>query len=131
MNLKNGFLLPHFKVIVLLLGVSLSYTGPHSTCVVGNEPEISDLMNEVAAEIPQKWRDVGLQLGLDQNELDGIAIESPGDTNHWYSKVFTRWKNKNSAAHPYTWSTVVHVLQTPAVQEERLANMIKTRHISQ
>jgi len=127
----DSFYIPHFKVLVLLPGVSLSYTGPHSTCVVGNEPEVSDLMNEVAAKTLKKWRDVGLQLGLNQYELDGIAIENPGDTNHCYSEVFTRWKNKNSAKHPYTWSTVVDALQTEAVQEERLAGIIKARHISQ
>ena len=126
------FPLPHFKVIVLLLGVSLSYTGTHSTCVVSldNEPEVSDLVNEVAAKIPKKWRDVGLQLGLDPSELDGIAIESPSDTNYCYMKVFTRWKNKNSAEHPYTWSTIVCALQVPAVGEERLANEIETGHLS-
>ena len=31
-----------------------------------SEPELPDLMNEVAAEIPGRWRDVGLQLGVDQ-----------------------------------------------------------------
>ena len=101
-------------------------------CVVSldNEPAVSDLMNEVAAKIPKKWRDVGLQLGLDQSELDGIAIESPGDTNLCYSRVFTHWKNKISAAHPYNWSTIVHALRAPAVGEERLADEIKTRHLS-
>ena len=85
-------------------------------------------MNEVAAETPGKWRDVGLQLGLDEGVLDGIALISPGDINRCYSNVFTRWKNQNSTTHPYTWSTVVHALQTPAVGEERLAYEIKSRH---
>ena len=97
---------------------------------VDKEPEVSDLMNVVAAKIPNKWRDVGLQLGLDQSELDRIANESPGDINRCYSKVFTRWKNKNSATHPYTWSTIVDALQAAAVGEERLADEIKTGHLS-
>ena len=92
-----------------------------------SEPELPDLMNEVAAEIPGKWRDVGLQLGVDQGVLGGIATISLGDTNLCYSNVFTRWKNQNSTTHPYTWSTLVHVLQAPAVGEERLANKIKTK----
>ena len=72
-----------------------------------SEPELRTLMNEVAAKIPGKWRDVGLQLGVDQSILDGIATISQGDTNLSYSNVFTRWKNQNSTTHPYTWSTVV------------------------
>ena len=92
-----------------------------------SEPELPDLMNEVAAEIPGKWRDVGLQLGVGQGVLGGIATISSGDTNLCYSNVFTRWKNQNSTAHPYTWWTIVHALQAPAVGEERLANKIKTK----
>ena len=92
-----------------------------------SEPELSDLMNEIATEIPTKWRDVGIQLGLDQVVLDGIALISLGDINHCYSNVFTRWKNRNSAAHPYTWSTIVQALQTQAVGESRLADKIKSK----
>ena len=91
-------------------------------------------MNEVAAKIPCKWRDIGLQLGIGQGVLDGIAATSLGNTNLCYSNVFTQWKNQNSMTHPYTWSTVVHALQAPAVGENRLADKIKnvlTRHQSQ
>lgn len=84
-------------------------------------------MNEVAAKIPGKWRDVGLQLGLDHEALDGIAAISPGDVNHCYSNVFTRWKNQNLHEYPYAWSTVVQALKTQAVKEDRLADKIKKK----
>ena len=58
-----------------------------------SEPELSDLMNEVAAKIPSKWRDMGMQLGLDEGRLDAIALISSGNTNHCFSNVFTLWKN--------------------------------------
>ena len=89
-----------------------------------SQPELPDLMNEVAAKIPSKWRDVGLQLGLDHGVLDGIAFISPGDTHRCYSNVFTRWKNQDSTAHPRTWSTIVQALESRAVGEERLADKI-------
>ena len=82
-------------------------------------------MNEVAAEIPGKWRDIGLQLGLDQGRLDGIATISPGDNNHCYSNVFTLWKKHNLPKHPYTWLTIVQALQSKAVGEKRLAEKIR------
>ena len=91
------------------------------------EPELPDLMNEVAAKIPGKWRDVGLQLGVDQSILEGIATISLGDTNLCYSNVFTRWKNQNLPTYPYTWSTLVQALKAPAVGEERLADKIKNK----
>ena len=84
-------------------------------------------MNEVAAKIPSEWSDVGLQLGLDQGVLGGIATISLGNANHCYSNVFTRWKNQNSTTHPYTWSTIVQALKAPAVGEERLAEKIKDK----
>ena len=89
-----------------------------------SRPELPDLMKEVAANIPNKWRDVGLQLGLDQGVLEGIASISPGDTNLYYINVFTWWKNLTSTTHPYTWSTVVQALESPAVGERRLADKI-------
>ena len=107
----------------------VSYTDLYRKYPAGldSEPELSDLMKEVAAQIPGKWRDVGLQLGSDQGLLEGIASISPGDTNHCYCNVFTWWKNQNSTTHPYTWSTVVQALQTPAVGEQRLADKIKIK----
>ena len=105
------------------------FIGLHSKYPAGLEiePKLSDLMEEVAAEIPTKWRDIGLQLGLDKSILEGIAHISPGDTNHCYSDVFTQWKNQNSTTHPYTWSTVVRALETRAVGENRVAQQIKDK----
>ena len=99
-----------------------------------SEPELPVLLNEVAAKIPSKWRDIGLQLGVDQGVLEGIAAISLGNTNHCYTNVFIRWKNQNSPTRPYAWSTVVQALEAPAVGENRLADEIKnnlTGHPSQ
>ena len=80
-------------------------------------------MNEVAAKIPRKGRDIGLQLGLDEGVLQGIR----GNDNDCYHDVFTRWKNQNSTTNPYTWSTIVDALRAPAVGEYRLAHEITNR----
>ena len=109
----------------IVLGVPLSCTGLASKYPAGldSEPELPDLMNEVAAAIPSKWWDVGLQLGLDDGVLEGVG----GEASHCYRNVFTRWKNQNSTTHPYTWSTLVQALQTPAVGKERLADKIRNK----
>ena len=88
-----------------------------------SEPKLPDLMNEVAAVIPSKWKDVGLQLGLEHGVLGGIR----GEASHCYMDVFTRWKSQRSTTHPYTWLTIVQVLQTRAVGEERLADEIRNK----
>ena len=112
----------HIRLLFLYL-----QTGIHSKYAdgLGSKPELSDLMNEIAAKIPGKWRDVGLQLGLDQGALDGIALISPGNTNHCYSNVFARWKNQNSTTHPYTWSTILQALESETVGEKLLESKIK------
>ena len=84
-------------------------------------------MNEVAAKIPNKWRDVGLQLGVDHSVLEGIGSISPGDINRCYSNIFTRWKNQNSTTYPYTWSTIVRALESATVGKKRLADEIKNK----
>ena len=111
--------------IFFFLSITVSYTDLHSKYPAGldSEPELPDLMNEVAAAIPNKWKDIGLQLGLDYHILEGIR----GDNNHCYMDIFTRWKDQNSIARPYTWLTLVHALQTRAVREERLANEIRNK----
>ena len=112
---------------VFLVIFIFHYAGLHSNYPTGlhSQPELSVLMNKVAAEIPSKWRDVGLQLGVDHGVLEGIALISPGDINHCYSNVFTRWKNQHSATYPYTWLTLVQALESQAVGEKRLADNIK------
>ena len=90
-------------------------------------PELPDLMNEVAAAIPSKWKVMGIQLGLDASELEGIDIKTRGNTNHAYIEIFDSWKKKNPSKYTYTWSTVVRALQTPAVGEKKLADNIKDK----
>ena len=80
-------------------------------------------MNKVAARLPSKWRDVGIQLNLSPDHLDGIAVSaSSGPLDRFYS-VFSLWKKQMTA--PYKWSTVIHALETPAVNEIRLAEELK------
>ena len=90
-----------------------------------SEPKLADLMNEVAAKIPSKWRDIGLQLGLSHGVLDGIATISPGNTNLCYSNVFTLWENQNTCT--FTWLKMLEVLQAPSVGQEKLATKIKSK----
>ena len=116
--------------------MSVSYLDLHRKYPSGldSQPELSDLMNEIAAKIPSKWMDMGLQPGLDQGALDGIASTSLGDTNHCYRNVFKCWKDQNLTSHPYTWLMVVKALETPAVGQGSLASMITselTGHSSQ
>ena len=92
---------------------------------VESEPELRDLENEVAAQIPSKWRAVGIQLGLNPDQLDGIAVANPFSPLQCFSSVFTLWQKRMTT--PYKWTTVIHALQAPVVSELKLADDIKKK----
>ena len=101
---------------------------PHH-CYITGAPELKDLMNKIAVVIPAKWRPVGIQLGLSPGNLDNIQSQNAGkpDSNlESFEKMFTQWKLLIPS--PYTWSTIIDVLQTPAVGEVQLANTLAMKH---
>ena len=99
------------------------------TCEYGDgiysEPEISDLMNEVAAKIPAQWRAIGLQLKLTVDDLDGIDMMRHGCPLDFFSYMLTMWKKKNPS--PFKWATIIEVLKSPAVGERSLAEELRKK----
>lgn len=88
-------------------------------------------MNEVAAVIPAKWRDVGIQLGLASGTLDSIQHENSGkpqENQRSFEYVFYIWKQR--VTRPYIWKTIVDVLRTPSVGENRLADELQAKYIN-
>ena len=86
-------------------------------------PTLPDLLNRVASRARDKWDMVGLQLGIEEQQLNTISMEHR-DPIRRYSNVFSLWKNK--ADQPYTWRTIVGVLRAPIVERENLAIEIET-----
>ncbi len=80
-------------------------------------------MNKVAAEVPTKWRDIGLHLGLRRNDLDMFEVHHSGDCNRCFDCVFSTWEKKLTS--PFTWLTIVQALRSRLVGEFRLAEEIK------
>jgi hypothetical protein len=81
--------------------------------------QLSDLMNRVAAVVPDQWREVGVQLGVPPHVLDSFWKSRACDSMDCFRDVFTYWKDK--CTKPYCWETIIEVLQTPAVGQEDLA----------
>ena len=54
---------------------------------------MTDLMNEIAVKLPDKWQDIGRGLGLEEYELKQIQIQhgSQQSTNAFFSYVFEKW----------------------------------------
>ena len=85
------------------------------------EPDLPTLLNEVAAAIPAKWRQVGGQLKLPAGVLDGLEQQysRPLDC---FEHVLTEWERRRSS--PYTWETLIAVLQSRVVGENGLATTL-------
>ena len=81
-------------------------------------------MNFVAAEIPEKWREVGIGLGLDTTDIKRIEADIPTHkSTPCYVDVFYTWKNKSTKT--YTWDTLLKALRTPSVDASKLASTIE------
>ena len=94
-----------------------------------SSPSLSDLMNDVAAVVPAKWRAAGIQLGLSSATLDAIqshAAGRPGSNMYAFEKVFVQWKLQGPR--PYTWRTIVDALKAPALRELALANDLEIKY---
>ena len=89
-----------------------------------SSPQLSDLMNFIAAKIPEKWREVGSQLGLDSADINRIEAEVPTHkSTPCYLAVFYKWESKGTTE--YTWNTLLKALRTPLVDASKLANTIE------
>ena len=84
------------------------------------EPSLPDLLNLIAAKIPDKWKEVGIQLGHSLNELDAIYDQRSRNALHCYTDVFDTWMKKETR----TWASLIKVLMSPSVDEISLATTI-------
>ena len=82
-----------------------------------------DLLRRVASRAMDKWELVGLDLGIEQHQLNTISQYHPRNTIGCYSEVFNLWENR--ADPPFTWATIIDTLRSPIVEENGLAQEIE------
>ena len=83
-------------------------------------------MNEIATVIPERWREVGIALGLDDSDIKRIETDVPTHRAYLcYMEVFGMWKNQITK--PYTWETILRTLRTKLVNAPSLATALESR----
>ena len=82
-----------------------------------------DLLRRVASRAMDKWELVGLDLGIEQHQLNTISHYHPRNPIRCYSEVFGLWQEK--ADLPFTWATILDTLRSPIVEENALAQEIE------
>lgn len=106
---------------VLCLGPAINFS--HEA--LQTEPSHRDLLNLVAAVIPNKWKEVGIQLGLSPGELDVIYDRQNRDAKKCYMDVFDTWKKEEKR----TWASLIEALSSPYVSATTLATEISKKII--
>ena len=91
-----------------------------------NEPTISQLVEEVAASTKSKWKQVGIQLLFTMSELDAIEMKRGRDPMRCYCDLLIAWKR--GLRQPFTWETIVRVLESSGIEENRLANQLRRKY---
>ena len=82
-----------------------------------------DLLRRVASRAMDKWKLIGLDLGIESHELRTISKYHPQSTMQCCFEVFSLWQNK--ADPPFTWATIIDALRSPIVEETALAQEIE------
>ena len=66
-----------------------------------------------------KWRDIGLGLGLENCELNGIEKTKCHDPQACMMEVFSQWYSA-AKGEEYSWKKLAEVLVLPAVKEKNI-----------
>ena len=78
----------------------------------------------IAAAIPDKWEDVGIELDLPMSTIRTIESEKHGNLRRCFAEVFDRWQKNPTPQRPFCWDTVIKVLRSPLIDEPELARKI-------
>jgi len=109
-----------------MLYLVLPTAPPHPLGKLHSAPELRDLMNEIAVEIPDKWKEVGIGLGLATSDIKRIETNIPTHESYsCYMEVFHTWKTSDIEV--YTWATVLKTLRTKLVNAHGLARTLESR----
>ena len=84
------------------------------------EPKKRDLLRRIASKAMDKWELIGLELDIEQHQLNTITDPDPMKC---YSEVFSLWQKQADC--PFTWGTIIEVLRSPVVRENALAQEIE------
>ena len=93
---------------------------------VYSEPNFNHLRQEVVSKIPKQWKEVGYNLGLKHEELEGIENEKDTDKDR-FTEVLVLWKKQGGyeGVYDYKWITLLDVLKK--IGEYRLEDELRKR----
>ena len=76
-----------------------------------------------------KWKDIGLELGIIQTDLDAIEAVHRSDIGRCLTEMLARWLKEVNP--PPTWSALIAALQDPTIEEGALAKQVEREYVHQ
>ncbi|XP_019848921.1 PREDICTED: uncharacterized protein LOC109580327 [Amphimedon queenslandica] len=95
-------------------------------------PQMEYLLNHVVVEIPSEWEYFGTNLKIPGSELEAIKmnVTFAGKPDKMFFEVLRLWEKAPNCEVPFTWGTILRVLVSPSIHQERLAEELKNKLIS-
>ena len=90
---------------------------------LSSPPSTAAFLNKVATKIPAKWKLFAYSLNMEEDALDEVTLKLQHSPTECFMSVFSSWKKERDP--PFTWETVIDILQSPAVAEKNMAEDIK------
>ena len=100
-----------------------AYTVPYDITLF-SELNLRSVTNELVS-VKGKWYHIGVQLGVDDTELEKIEKEYQ-EIDRRFSEVIKFWLRGNTSA-AVSWKSLVEVLETPFVNEKGLAKTLREK----
>ena len=73
--------------------------------------------------VSSKWKQFGLLLGLEPNQLDALKLDNPGQTAMCWNIVMEHWRKGDSVQYPPTWEGLYTLLED--MEFSRFADELK------
>ena len=105
---------------MILLYIYLDWTSLEIIDVWNSRPDLAELQNHV---MTNKWQELGIQLGVEENKLTAIRQQYGGDVNECRREMFTVWLETTLQA---SRQQLINSLRTRAVAEIHMAEQYKT-----
>ena len=77
-------------------------------------------------EARNKWQNIGLALGVSQDDLDAIRVSNSDDADKCFAQVLAKWLR--SCSRSKSWRVLADALRSPTVGYQCLANNIELSH---
>ena len=121
-------------MIIITIIVIISNNNDLSTLVISgaeirpvlSKPTLKELMNHVASHAPDKYKVIGIGLGIDLPVLNAIEQRHNNSIDETFVKLFDKWLQQDDmTSTTVTWETVFSVLKSDSVGRSDLVNSLR------